>query len=135
MDGRGTQGCVCTAAVAGARPSAVAVSLISPVSRVDCTMICARPLNWLRDHGGTPAFPMIFTVTLGFKPPEPTPLLTLTATMLSPAWTNCLMSNIGCACQSCDSPTNWPFTKYQPSSSHPEKHTCRSEEHTAELQS
>ena len=66
-DGRGAHGCVCTVAVAGARPSAVAVNLISPASRVDCTMICARPLNRLRDHGGTLAFPMIFTVTFGIQ--------------------------------------------------------------------
>ena len=37
------------------------------------------------------------------------------------------MSKIGCACQSCDSPTNWPFTKYQPSSSQPEKQICAPE--------
>ena len=30
---------------------------------------------------------------------------------LSPARRNFLMSKIGCACQSCDSPTNWLFTK------------------------
>ena len=35
------------------------------------------------------------------------------------------MSKIGCACQSCDSPTNWLFTKYQPSSSQPLKQIMR----------
>lgn len=40
-DGRGTQGFVCTTAVADARPPATAVNLISPTLRVNCTMICA----------------------------------------------------------------------------------------------
>src|ERR1019366_9681332 len=90
-------------------------------------MICARPLNRLLDHDAVLVFPTTSTVTFGFKPPEPEPLLTPTAMTLSPAWTNFLMSKIGCACQSCDSPTNWPFTQYQPSSSQPEKQTCTPE--------
>jgi len=36
--------------VADFKPSAAAVSLISPAAFVDCTMTCARPLNKLRDH-------------------------------------------------------------------------------------
>src|SRR5208282_2509139 len=126
-EGRGVQGKVCSTAVAGSRPSELAFSLNSPASRVDCTMTCARPLNRLRDHGAAVACPTIFTVTFGFKPPWYAMLFTPTAMTLSPAWMNFLMSKIGCACQSCDSPTNWPFTKYQPSSSAPPKQACAPE--------
>ena len=45
-------GCVVMVVVTGFKPSALAVSLISPASFVDCTMICARPLNTLRDQAG-----------------------------------------------------------------------------------
>src|ERR1035441_79068 len=102
-DGRPAHGCVCTTAVVGARPSPLAVNLYSPASRVDCTMIWARPLNRLRDHGAALVCPMALTFTLGFNPPWPKLLFTPTAMTLSPARMNFLMSKIGCACQSCDS--------------------------------
>ena len=57
------------------KPSALAVSLISPASFVDCTMTCARPLNRLRDHGDAVAWPTISTFTSGFKPPSPVVIL------------------------------------------------------------
>src|SRR6266705_391600 len=59
--GRAVAGCVVMVVVAGCKPSAVAVSLISPASRVDCTMICARPLKTLRDHALAAGLPMSST--------------------------------------------------------------------------
>src|SRR5450759_4502645 len=61
--GRGVTDCVVTVTVAVFKPSAVAVSFISPASLVDCTMICARPLNRLRDHGEAWGWPVISTFT------------------------------------------------------------------------
>ena len=50
--GRGMHDCEGMARVNDFSPSARAVSLISPGSFVDCTMICARPLNRLRCQSG-----------------------------------------------------------------------------------
>src|SRR6187551_3408229 len=91
-NGRGLAGCVFAVVVAGARPVVVAVNLISPASFVDCTMICARPLNRLRDHGNALGWAMMSTVTLGFKPPFAPPLRQHTAMTLSPARRNLVMS-------------------------------------------
>src|ERR1700690_2504273 len=69
--GRGVQGWADTDPVAGVNPSALAVSLISPGSRVDWTMICPRPLNTLRDHAEAVGWPTSSTFTSGLRPPVP----------------------------------------------------------------
>src|ERR1035437_3189855 len=112
--GRAAPACVVMVAVTGFKPSAVAVSLISPASFVACTMICARPLNTLRDHALAAALPTSSTFTSGLRPPWPDSFDTPTAITLSPACSARLMSKAGCADQSADSPTRWLFTKIQP---------------------
>ena len=64
------QGWADTETVAGDKPSALAVSLISPGSFVDWTMTCARPLNTLRDHADAAGLPTSSTFTSGFRPPD-----------------------------------------------------------------
>src|SRR5271165_4314741 len=78
--GRSLQGCVCTTVVAGRRPSEVAVNLNAPDSWVDCTMICARPLNRLRFQfaDACPFFAEAFTKVSGswqVGSPLPTPMI------------------------------------------------------------
>ena len=52
-EGRGVQDKVCSTALAGSKPSELAVSLNPPASRVDCTMICARPYHAVECQPGS----------------------------------------------------------------------------------
>src|ERR1035438_9072686 len=96
-------------AAADVKPSAEAVSLISPGLSTDCTMTCARPLNTLRCHFGISAFFKNLNVTPSPMPPDPSRLLTATAMVLSPTCNNGLMSKLGEDAQSRDSPTSLPL--------------------------